>query len=192
MSSTVTNYSNNINVLYPIPGVDNDTQGFRDNFSSIKNALQATAQELSNLNLNTSKLNTGENDYSYSARIYRAPLKAVGYTVGEADTLLDADDTVSFLSGHYHRFTVDGNVKLSVTDWPEGLYSKVLFEIKNYNTASNSITFDAYGSTLKSEASLTLPHTLSTSTTTSHMFQLWTADRGRNVFVQFLGTYTNV
>jgi hypothetical protein len=56
MSSTVTNYSQRINSLYPTPGVDNDTQGFRDNFSNIKNALISAADELTNLQLNQSRL----------------------------------------------------------------------------------------------------------------------------------------
>ena len=44
MTSTVTNYSANINVTYPTAGVDNDTQGFRDNFNYIQNRLMAIAK----------------------------------------------------------------------------------------------------------------------------------------------------
>ena len=192
MSSTVTNYSNNINSLYPVPGVDNDTQGFRDNFSNIKNALQAAAQELSYLDLNTSKLNTGTNDYNYSSNIYRAALKASG-VVGTTINNQSTDATISFQIGGYHKVTVDGAVKLAVTDWPpNNLNASVTFEVLNFDTGVSSVTFDAFGAALKKEAALTLPHVLAASTTTSHMFQLWTADGGNNVFVKFLGTYTNV
>lgn len=190
MSSTVTNYSNKINPSYPVPGVDNDTQGFRDNFANIKNALQAAAQELSYLDLNTAKLNTGTNDYNYGI-IERVALKASGFTVGEVDEVLDAgDNNFIFSSGHYHSVTVEGSKTLSVTNWPENLYSSVLFEVKSSISGVNTINFDTYGDTLKAE--ITLPHILSTSTTTSHIFQLWTADGGNNVFVKFQGTYTNV
>ena len=51
MSSTITNYSQNINAAYPVPGVDNDTQGFRDNFSNIKNALSVASKEITDLQL---------------------------------------------------------------------------------------------------------------------------------------------
>lgn len=190
MSSTVTNYSNKINPTYPVPGVDNDTQGFRDNFANIKNALQAAAQELSYLDLNTAKLNTGTNDYNYGI-IERAALKASGFTVGEVDELLpDSTTSIIFSSGHYHSFAVEGNKTLAVTNWPENLYSSVLFEIRSNTTGSNSVNFSTYGDTLKSD--VTLPHVLSTSTSTTHMFQLWTANGGNNVFVKFHGTYTNV
>jgi hypothetical protein len=49
MTSTVTNFSQNINTTYPIPGVDNDTQGFRDNFRNIQQALNAAANEITEL-----------------------------------------------------------------------------------------------------------------------------------------------
>ena len=190
MPSTVTNYSNNINVLYPIPGVDNDTQGFRDNFANIKNALQAASVELDNLLLNTSKLNTGTNDYNYGATIYRAPLKATGQIIGTIDNYQDSDTKVSFLSGGYHKFAVNGAVKLSVTDWPTNLYSSVVFEITNYSTGTSTINFDANGSTLKKESGLTLPYTLGAgSTSTSYVFELWTADGGNNVFIKHKGTF---
>jgi hypothetical protein len=49
MTSTVTNFSQQINTNYPIPGVDNDTQGFRDNFRNIQQALSAAASEITEL-----------------------------------------------------------------------------------------------------------------------------------------------
>lgn len=191
MSSTVTNFSNNINVTYPVPGVDNDTQGFRDNFANIKNALKAAAQELSNLNLNTSKLNTGTNDYSYGGTIYRAPLKSVGF-ITSVDEEQSVDKNISFLTGNYQKISINGPITLTITDWPENLYSTIRFEIQNFTTGTSSINFDTNGYILKKEKSLTLPMILSTVTTDSHVFDISTADGGDNMFVKFIGTYTNV
>lgn len=41
--------TNTINVNYPVPGVNNTTQGFRDNFASIKNNLDIAGSEISDL-----------------------------------------------------------------------------------------------------------------------------------------------
>lgn len=49
MSSTITNYSANIDTRYPIPGADNNTQGFRDNFIAIKNSLDIAASEITDI-----------------------------------------------------------------------------------------------------------------------------------------------
>ena len=47
MASTITNYSTNIDTTFPMPGVDNDTAGFRNNFAAIKNALTVASGEIS-------------------------------------------------------------------------------------------------------------------------------------------------
>lgn len=49
MASTITQYSDLINISFPVPGVDNDSQGFRDNFSNIQSALTRADNEITNL-----------------------------------------------------------------------------------------------------------------------------------------------
>jgi hypothetical protein len=56
MISTITNYSNNIDTLFPIPGQDNDSQGFRDNFANIRQSLGIAADEINKLSLNLSPI----------------------------------------------------------------------------------------------------------------------------------------
>jgi hypothetical protein len=51
MASTLTNYSKNIDTTFPVPGQDNDTQGFRDNFIAIKNSLDTAAAEISDVQI---------------------------------------------------------------------------------------------------------------------------------------------
>lgn len=50
MPSTIN--ANNIDILYPIAGQDNDTQGFRDNFRNIKNNLNTASAEITALQAN--------------------------------------------------------------------------------------------------------------------------------------------
>lgn len=52
MASTIN--PNNIDILYPIAGQDNDTQGFRDNFRNIKNNLLTAKNEITDLQANVS------------------------------------------------------------------------------------------------------------------------------------------
>lgn len=192
MSSTVTNFSNNINVLYPVPGVDNDTQGFRDNFASIKNALQSAAQELTQLDLNSVKLND-ENDYGYEGSIYRGVLKATG-VVGTLIEEISSSTQINYQLGGYHKVTVDGDATLTVINWPSAgnIYSTVRFEVLTATASTGTINFTQGSNTLKKEASLTLPHILGADTEVSHVFEMSTADAGSTVFIKFIGTYTNV
>ena len=41
--------TNGININYPVPGTNNSTQGFRDNFASIKNNLTSAKTEITDL-----------------------------------------------------------------------------------------------------------------------------------------------
>ena len=54
MASTITNYSNDINIKFPVPGVDNDSQGFRTNFAKIQSALSVASDEITSLQLASS------------------------------------------------------------------------------------------------------------------------------------------
>jgi hypothetical protein len=49
MASSIT--TTNIDVTFPVPGVDNDTQGFRNNFGAIVSALETAKSEISNLDI---------------------------------------------------------------------------------------------------------------------------------------------
>ena len=51
----------NIEPNFPVAGQDNDTQTFRDNFSSIRNNFQAAQDEITDLENNTAKTNADNN-----------------------------------------------------------------------------------------------------------------------------------
>ena len=85
MASTITNYSSAINVNFPISGADNDSQGFRTNFSQIQSALKVASTEISNLQLTVANpANLVLNNYS----------KSDLYNLGSLE-----DGTVVFLTG---------------------------------------------------------------------------------------------
>jgi hypothetical protein len=51
MSSTITNYSSNIDTAFPVSGRDNDTAGFRNNFINIRQGLDTAASEITSLQI---------------------------------------------------------------------------------------------------------------------------------------------
>jgi len=186
MSSTATTYINSINTNYPIPGVDNDTQGFRDNYSNIKNALTSVASEVNGLQTNTVRLKVS-NDFGYDGNIYRAVLDSVGlkvFTVDEDVTEINA------LNGNYQQVGITGNVSLGVVNWPSAeIEGKVKLEIKNNSTTTNAtVTFNNTLGSIKKESSLTFPYTVSSTTSPDpFFFELWTVDAGAKVYVKLLG-----
>lgn len=51
MASTITNFSSIIDAQFPVPGQDNDTQGFRNNFGNIQQSLEIAAFEIGDLQI---------------------------------------------------------------------------------------------------------------------------------------------
>jgi hypothetical protein len=51
MASTITQISSLIDTTFPVPGQDNDTQGFRNNFANIKIGLDRASAEINDLDI---------------------------------------------------------------------------------------------------------------------------------------------
>jgi len=62
LSTTASYYIQSINANYPVAGQNNDSQGFRNNFSNIKAAISATNIDLVNLQI-TALLTNQDNDF---------------------------------------------------------------------------------------------------------------------------------
>ena len=91
---------NAIDALYPVAGQDNDSQGFRDNFSNIKTSLTKAKTDLDTLDTNTAKLNSA-NDFNGN-EISEANMKAnteVVYDIGP----VSASQNVNWDNGHYQK-----------------------------------------------------------------------------------------
>jgi archaellum component FlaC len=98
MTSTVTDYSELIDVTYPVAGVDNDTQGFRDNFSNIKNALNVADTEISSLQMDVNELtNTVSTLNSLASTTYTERI-IVSNTLTISSSTITISDTKDLVS----------------------------------------------------------------------------------------------
>lgn len=166
MSSTVTNYSSNINTNYPYPGVDNDTQGFRDNFSNIKNAVNAAAGEIDYLMRNTVKK---------------------GYSVNTST--VSGNFEIDLNAGYYQKLQINSSSTATITfiNWPTiDRYGSVRLEVVNINTSYQGV-FAFSGVKKETTASSTYILSTATSTTQTIFFDAWSPDSGATTFLQFVG-----
>ena len=125
---------NNIDTTYPIAGQDNDSQGFRDNFTNIKTNFEAAETEIDDLQskvLLKSALTgtTLDNDLN-GALLENPKLQGVRFT--KVDTATTTGNvSVDFSAGQYQRIgTVTGNVTLGFTNIPSaGNYAEWTVEL---------------------------------------------------------------
>ena len=120
--------SNDIDANFPVAGQDNDSQGFRDNFSTIKTSLATAKTEITDLQNDTAKTNAN-NDFNGN-KIQEANFQATTeqtYSTGS----ITSNQNISFENGHYQIVTVGGDVTLTLTDWAaSGKLCKLRLEVK--------------------------------------------------------------
>jgi hypothetical protein len=137
---------NNIDGSYPVANQDNNSQGFRDNFTNIKVNFQDAAAEITDLQnkvilkaaLTGGVLDNNMNDaLLYAARIqdFAATKVTVGTTSGAI--------AVNYASGHYQGISTTGSITLSFTNFPpSGTYGYIKLQINITNTA-HTVTLPA-------------------------------------------------
>lgn len=112
---------NNIDGAYPVAGQDNDSQGFRDNFTNIKTNFAYAATEISDLQskavlkaaLSGSTLNNDMNGAALigaEIRNFTATKVDLGTTSGTV--------TVNYAAGHYQVVTTSGSITLAFSGFP--------------------------------------------------------------------------
>ena len=112
---------NNIDTTYPIAGQDNDSQGFRDNFTNIKTNFGYAETELDDLQAKgifKSALTgtTLDNDMAgalvenMKTQAFRATRLALGSVTGTA--------TIDYSAGQWYTVTTSGSISLAFTNIP--------------------------------------------------------------------------
>lgn len=133
--------TNGINVNYPVPGVNNNSQGFRDNFASIKNNLNIAGTEISDLQnkvvVKAALENTTLNNDMANTLISNASTKnfrATTYNLGNA---LSGTVVIDTSLGDVHTGTVTGNVTLQFSNWaPAGTQREIELQLAISNTSA--------------------------------------------------------
>lgn len=118
MASTTSNYISKIKQDYPTAGVDNDSQGFRDNFKNISLALNSADTDISDLKLNSIRLNQ-TNDFGNNL-IKQAQFQDCSvYVFDDTAVAKTGDVAVDYREGSYQKFKLEsGSHTLSFTNWP--------------------------------------------------------------------------
>jgi hypothetical protein len=132
---------NNIDTAYPVAGQDNNTQGFRDNFTFIKNNFTAAASEITALqNTSAFKGSSAINDFG-SALIYDARIQDLSATTVNLGSV-SGTVTINYAAGHYQQLTTSGSITIDL-DTPSfppiGRYGFIRLEI-TVSSAAHTVT----------------------------------------------------
>jgi hypothetical protein len=188
---------------YPVPGQDNDSQGFRDNFTNIKSNLDTTKSEIDELqdttvkiNADTTFLTTGE---GLPTTLIKANLKSfstVKFPVAPNDEIKTGTTlTLNFSDGDYqvYEFT-QSSMRFSFDNsgWPgSGRVGKITLELTSSAAGGTTLDF-ASGPNIKFDTSWQNGTLLIANNSNPIFIELWTRQGGTTVYARNLGQFSSV
>lgn len=188
--------SGTIDGAYPVAGVDNDTQGFRDNFTIIKTGLATAASEITSLQNNTAKLNES-NDFNGSV-ISDANMTLNTQKYHNVGTVITGQN-ISFLNGHYQSVGINlaqdvNTVNFALADWPERDHLAKMTVIMTGNDTAKTVTFTVEGGgVIKYDNNYPRVNGVATATVDSSenpiVIDFWTYNQGNTVYAEYRGRF---
>ena len=185
-----------IDANYPVAGIDNDSQGFRDNFNSIKTNITTAGSEITALQANRARIDADNNHVGNE--IQDAELLQVTEKFNNSFQTLTADHQVDYRDAHVHQFNATapaGNIMtVSFVGWPTNRYAKLRIIMSVSSGVSTNITLSPSNGTGLNDNNAAwvggnniLTHTGSIGQ--KIIVDVFTYDTGNNLFFNYIGSF---
>jgi hypothetical protein len=180
--------ANAIDGAFPVAGQDNNSQGFRDNFSFTQTSLQNVVTVLTDLNSNTAKTNVEFNEFN-GTRLQNAEIRNVYGSVAVNGSVTNPIELLDVQDAEYFTYQLGDDVVIRFSNWPDSnLYRKIRIAVTSDSTARD-IDFSTTSGSIKVDSNLSLPFTVSADTSIVYVFEAWSINGGNTVFVTLVGEY---
>jgi hypothetical protein len=189
-----------IDETFPVAGQDNESAGFRDNFTAIKDSLEYTNDQLNTLTDTTVKL-SDRNLFDSNATLETILLVAHSEkTMAASQAIVNPiGQEISYENGAYHSIvlgtpTSGSSINLTITGFPavageEGRYARIRLDAKLITNStpavrlefspSQNIIYDGGWPTTLTVSSYQNPVSV----------EFWSYDSGETIFAKYLGVY---
>jgi hypothetical protein len=189
---------NNVDGNYPVAGVPNNTQGFRDNFTNIKTNFQYAESEIDDLQskvvLKAALSGTTLNNNMADNLMYAVKLQDVSYTY-VANTATSGSITLDYSAGQYQFISTTGSVSLNFSNFPASGTSGVLRVIVNITNTAYTLTLPAAVSLGTTGIQGYSANVITFAATGTYQFDFYTVDSGTTITIfdlnRALTAYTN-
>jgi hypothetical protein len=179
---------NNIDGAYPVAGQDNNSQGFRDNFTNTATNFQYAAEEITDLQnnavLKSALSGTTLNNNMQGSILSNAQLQDMSETVVPLGTV-SGTTTINYALGSLQTLTTNGAVSLAFTNFPPaGSAGSVTVQVTVANVIHTLILPSAVSVNARGIQGLNVSNnTISFATTGVYSFTFVTSNAGTTVTV---------
>ena len=112
---------NDIDGAYPVAGQDNNSQGFRDNFTNTKTNFQYAANEITDLQskvvLKAALTGTTLDNDMAGSPLSNANISDFSAVVAQLGNQ-SGSVAINYIDGHYQTVTTSGSLSLAFSNWP--------------------------------------------------------------------------
>ena len=180
----------NIDEEFPIAGQDNDSQGFRDNFAIIKEGLQNSSDELTEL-LTYAARKDQAHDFN-GETLQNASLLNISEDAYNTDTL-QTDTNIEWTDGLYQNVTIGiEEITLVLGEWPEnGKLGKMRLVLRTNSNLQRVVNLQAANTgTIRVSPNWPVGGLKTTANiATPVIIDVWTSDGGSTIFAEYIGEF---
>ena len=179
---------NNIDGTYPVAGQDNNSQGFRDNFTNTKTNFQYAANEISDLQSNailkSALAGTVLNNDMLGSLVYNGVAADFGLTRISKGTV-SGSQTIDYSVGHYQTLTTGGSVSLAFSNFPPVGVTGIVFVQVSVASTAHTLTLPSAVSVNAQGIQGLNPSTnvITFAATGTYTFQFISSDNGSTIIV---------
>jgi len=185
-----------INENFPVAGVDNDTQVFRDNFDTIKTNFRLAGEEITNLEDNTARIDQA-NDFANNVQTRAIFQNCSDKKFNTGASITTSPTTIDYENGNYQIFTVGANLNMDFLNFPgdpvltdSSTVGKVTLELYG-GTTENPVTVSfitSGGTVIKKDAGF--PSTVTLTSTADPVFiEAW-RHSSEVIYMRYLGQFS--
>jgi hypothetical protein len=179
---------NNIDGAYPVAGQDNNSQGFRDNFTNTKTNFQFAADEITDLQakvvLKQALTGTTLNNDMLGSVLANATLEDMAYTRLALGSV-SGSQTINYAAAMYQTLTTTGSVSLAFSNFPPAGSAGVVNVQVTVSSVAHTLTLPAAVSVNNLGIQGLTPSTnvITFAATGTYGFEFTTSDGGTTITV---------
>ena len=176
----------NIDGAYPVAGQDNDSQGFRDNFTNTRTNFTYAADEISDLQakavLKAALVGTTLNNDMGGSILSNAQVQDISESRVALGTV-SGSQTINYAAGSYYTVTTSGSITLAFSNFSAaGTTSRVRLQITIASTA-HTLTLPAAVSVGTSNIQGIASNVITFNKTGTYEFEFETSDGGTTITI---------
>ena len=179
-----------INENFPVPGQDNDTQVFRDNFDTIKNSLRIARDEMTDLQDNAARTDL---DNDFNNKLIQRAIFLNNAEKRFDGGVIDVPLTIDYENGNYQIYRFSADTTLEFQNFPDDdslqrSTGRVILELYSDGSARTLSFITSGGAVVKKDPNFPASFSL-TSQTDPVFVEVWRHNTAV-IYVKLLSDYT--